>query len=113
MFFYFILKKNCSDKGNCSLDFINSMCICESGWFGDDCSQKICNGNGILVEKQDKKFECECFPGFSSINCDEKDCLFNCSSNGKCNKNGVCECFSGFEGEVICFFSKKKLLFLI
>lgn len=94
---------DCSGHGSCE---VGSVCICESGFTGDDCatpgcpsSQNIeCSGNGRCVNGT----ACECDPGWSGENCGTLVCPNNCNWNytmpqGECLYDR-CVCYPGYSG---------------
>eukprot|EP00930_Biecheleria_cincta_P021566 TRINITY_DN15952_c0_g1_i2.p1 TRINITY_DN15952_c0_g1~~TRINITY_DN15952_c0_g1_i2.p1 ORF type:complete len:1446 (-),score=169.12 TRINITY_DN15952_c0_g1_i2:94-4431(-) len=66
---------NCNGHGRC--DF--SQCVCETDWYGADCSQPRCPGSLCYADPNTK----------------EQFCI-ECSGNGKCI-NGICRCNPGFD----------------
>merc|ERR1711968_39598 len=95
---------DCSFHGVCQFDNnLNSTCVCDVDYWGDDCSQlkclNNCSGNGRCLNGT-----CLCDPGYEQPDCygDHKKssvgCLRNCSApNGYCDeKLNKCVCNAGF-----------------
>ncbi|WAR23472.1 FBN1-like protein, partial [Mya arenaria] len=91
-----------------------SGCICENGWFGDDCdldlnecerSLPVCPDGNITCVNTPGSFECRCSPGYSNTSgvCLDID---ECADSGKpaCEQtcrntpgSYICECSEGFK----------------
>ncbi|XP_052777794.1 uncharacterized protein LOC128215112 [Mya arenaria] len=107
---------NCGNQcqcfhGNC--DPVKG-CICENGWFGDDCdldlnecerSLPVCPDGNITCVNTPGSFECRCSPGYSNTSgvCLDID---ECADSGKpaCEQtcrntpgSYICECSEGFK----------------
>lgn len=117
---------DCSSKGVCNS---RSSCECFRGYFGPDCSKRICahgrafvdspmgdqNGNGNVdisltmmkglgntpvSEMYSHEYATARSSFQSSSGWDEAHFYRECSNKGICNReSGICECFPGYEGE--------------
>ena len=68
-------------------------CYCYTGWDGNDCSEKVCNGHGYIYESA-----CYCQHGWGGENCSQEN---SCSNHGygvvsACGS--FCVCDSGYGG---------------
>jgi len=105
----------CSGHGEC-VGFNN--CTCETGWFGNECEQPlcnniahdnptVCNGQGTCTSKD----TCVCGTAFTGQFCQYPTCFgvngddpFVCAGHGTCVEPNTCECdnstsYSGFNCE--------------
>jgi len=115
---------NCNNHGRC--DF--SQCICETSWYGADCSLQKCPGTVCYADSSTKEqfclecsghgrcinSKCLCDPGWSYEDCSVPLCENNCSSTpimqrGVCVEDfpvHSCHCFGRYSGytcsELLC-----------
>ncbi|XP_073756152.1 tenascin-R isoform X2 [Callorhinus ursinus] len=86
---------HCSGHGNFSLQSCG--CICNEGWFGQNCSEPYCplgcSSRGVCVDGQ-----CVCDSEYSGGDCSELRCPTDCSSRGLC-VDGECVCEEPYTGE--------------
>merc|ERR1711907_131106 len=103
--------RDCSGKGACSGSPMFK-CTCQSGFTGDDCSEKVqcindCSKHGectLFNKEKSVVAKCVCEYGYGGLDCSQKVCLKDitgrqCSGQGDC-VNGVCKCKSSFSGEL-------------
>ncbi len=92
----------CSGNGKCSGD----TCNCSVGWFGSDCSKRICakecgTGGTCKIGATPADDSCTCSAGRYGSDCSES-CAKDCGADGTCSKeaNGTqfCTCDAGFRG---------------
>ncbi|EFC47167.1 predicted protein [Naegleria gruberi] len=107
----------CGGQGVC---FDYNSCECEEGYFGQDCSLRlcfgtlsneselVCSGNGKCNDTD----TCQCNDGYFSTQCEITTCfgiLSNdtsvCSSHGNCSSWNNCSCLEGYYG-IYCNESK-------
>lgn len=73
---------SCSGRGTCYFGY----CTCNNGYFGEDCQQKYCQGDGLeddcVYDEYNRRVSCR-----------------QCSDKGKC-VFGVCRCERGFSGRM-------------
>uniref|UniRef100_A0A0K0FJP0 Eyes shut (inferred by orthology to a D. melanogaster protein) n=1 Tax=Strongyloides venezuelensis TaxID=75913 RepID=A0A0K0FJP0_STRVS len=68
--------EDCSNNGSCIGTKQQKFCICNLGFAGDDCSERLCdpavqcNGRGICFGTT-KKFTCMCGLGFTGEACEK------------------------------------------
>ena len=118
---YCILNNPCGDFGTCINSLAGSVCVCELGWSGEDCTDKVnteiiepdtfinpcdstnCGNNGVcvLVNNNGNSYtsSCHCNNGYSGSNCQiDTFCSNNpCRNNQPC-VNGRCDCGRIFSG---------------
>eukprot|EP00939_MAST-03C_sp_MAST-3C-sp1_P000377 g377.t1 len=95
---------DCSGHGLC--DATDGRCVCEEGFFGDECADEFrctgeCSGNGACVGVE----KCECFEGYGGDRCEKSNCVTKkgegpkCSGHGACDpESGDCACEPGYGG---------------
>lgn len=105
----------CHGQGHCGA---NDRCICNRGFAGNDCSERLCPSriayadiidtavtnrqahyyascsNAGICDKETG--ECECFEGYTGAGCDRKSCPNNCNGKGQCVTMGRAN--SGYTG---------------
>ena len=76
---------------------LDGLVICNSGWHGISCEQKLCpdfcNSVGLCINGK-----CFCSDGFMGEKCEIRTCPNSCSFNGICLPAGFCSCKAGFTG---------------
>jgi hypothetical protein len=94
----------CSGNGNC----INNKCVCNFGYFGNNCELTTCYGILSTDLKNCSSFgnciglnNCRCFNGFSGNNCSlftcngqQSDSTLVCNSLGTCTGLNTCKCYN-------------------
>ena len=95
---------NCSNKGTC--DSLTGKCSCDSGYYEEDCSKKLCPNdgnclNGGICNSLTGLCVCPSPSRFYGENCEKIKCQDgNCSGNGTCDvSTGNCTCTVGFTGD--------------
>lgn len=89
---------NCTcTQGAC--DIVTGACLCEDGWYGDDCTETQC-GDGMIRGDE----ECE---NLSDSCCDQVTCKFKvagsaCESDSNRCTIDVCESYSGVGSQTVC-----------
>lgn len=87
--YWFIFKNKCGDCYGEGGDCLEGVCVCKTGYTGDDCSNKIpicgdkfcMNGGTCDITTE----ECDCVDGWSGAQCDHKDCEPTCLNNMACD----------------------------
>lgn len=89
----------CSGHGTCDL----SICVCQPGFYGTDCSFSHCPGSSCYTHPRTKEQfciecsqhgrcvdgVCQCYPGWGYDDCSAALCEGNCSSN-ETHTQGIC-----------------------
>ena len=98
----------CFNGGTCENTTDSYLCLCQSGFTGNNCETnihachgEICKNNGTF-ENGVNSFHCICAEGFTGQRCEMPfhDC--NCQNSGSCQNDGAnnytCSCLDGFTG---------------
>ena len=74
-------------------------CVCNPGWYGDECDTKCdtnpCNGHGTCNPKTGT---CTCTDGYKGDHCKTPPCPDGCGENATCTADG-CKCNPGWYGD--------------
>lgn len=83
----------CENGGRC---VGNDVCLCPSGFQGEDCSRPTCDepcGHRQLCIAPN---QCSCIPGYSGEDCSMALCAQSCENGGRCTAPDTCSCSPGW-----------------